>query len=170
MKGGFGRWLVAVLAMVSPCIVSAGVETVHVKASTLGVNFCYEAQNMAADSEEAYGFYDEAGGRGGLLAEKLWVNANTKPGDITLEDTANARSYRLSYGGGGGIWGPDSTASAPAGKLLASYLDNDSTLTLSGLPPSGYDVAIIFSGDGGKYSAVTVNGVSKTGLSRKISG
>ena len=162
MKGGFGCWLVAVLAMVSPCIVSAGVETVQVNASTLGVNFCYEAQNMAADSEEAYGFYDEAGGRGGLLAEKLWVNANTKPGDITLEDTANARSYRLSYGGGGGIWGPDSTASAPAGKLLASYLDNDSTLTLSGLPPSGYDVAIIFSGDGGKYSAVTVNGVSKT--------
>lgn len=162
MKGGFGCWLVAALAMVSPCIVSAGVETVHVKASTLGVNFCYEAQNMAADSEEAYGFYDESGGRGGFLAEKLWVNANTKPGDITLEDTANARSYRLSYGGGGGIWGPNSTASAPAGKLLASYLDNDSTLTLSGLPPSGYDVAIIFSGDGGKYSAVTVNGVSKT--------
>lgn len=162
MKGGFGRWLVAVLAMVSPCIVSAGVETVQVNASTLGVNFCYEAQNMAADSEEAYGFHDEAGGRGGLLAEKLWVNANTKPGDITLEDTANARSYRLSYGGGGGIWGPNSTASAPAGKLLASYLDNDSTLTFSGLPPSGYDVAIIFSGDGGKYSAVTVNGVSKT--------
>ena len=162
MKGGFGCWLVAVLAMVSPCIVSAGVETVQVNASTLGVNFCYEAQNMAADSEEAYGFHDEAGGRGGLLAEKLWVNANTKPGDITLEDTANARSYRLSYKGGGGIWGPNSTASAPAGKLLASYLDNDSTLTLSGLPPSGYDVAIIFSGDGGKYSAVTVNGVSKT--------
>lgn len=162
MKGGFGCWLVAALAMVSPCIVSAGVETVHVKASILGVNFCYEAQNMAADSEEAYGFYDEAGGRGGLLAEKLWVNANTKPGDITLEDTANVRSYRLSYGGGGGIWGPNSTASAPAGKLLASYLDNDSTLTLSGLPPSGYDVAIIFSGDQGKYSAVTVNGVSKT--------
>lgn len=162
MKGGLGRWLVAVLAMVSPCIVSAGVETIHVKASTLGVNFCYEAQNMAADSEEAYGFHDEAGGRGGLLAEKLWVNANTKPGDITLEDTANARSYRLSYKGGGGIWGPNSTASAPAGKLLASYLDNDSTLTFSGLPPSGYDVAIIFSGDGGKYSAVTVNGVSKT--------
>lgn len=101
MKGGLGCWLVAVLAMVSPCIVSAGVETVQVNASTLGVNFCYEAQNMAADSEEAYGFHDEAGGRGGLLAEKLWVNANTKPGDITLEDTANARSYRLSYKGGG---------------------------------------------------------------------
>ena len=160
MKGGFGRWLVAVLAMVSPCIVSAGVETVQVNASTLGVNFCYEAQNMAADSEEAYGFHDEAGGRGGLLAEKLWVNANTKPGDITLEDTANARSYRLSYGGGGGIWGPNSTASAPAGKLLASYLDNDSTLTFSGLPPSGYDVAIIFSGDGGKYGTNANNGIA----------
>lgn len=131
-------------------------ETVTVKAATLGVNFCLAKHNMAADSSERYGFYD--GERGGLLEEKAWVNVNDASGTINLTDTANNATYRLQWQAGGDVWSPGDAA----GKLLASYLDNGSTLTLSGLPFSGYDVAILFSGDGGQFSAVTVNGTDKT--------
>lgn len=131
-------------------------ETVTVKAATLGVNFCLAKHNMAADSSERYGFYD--GERGGLLEEKAWVNVNDASGTINLTDTANNATYRLQWQAGGDVWSPGDAA----GKLLASYLDNGSTLTLSGLPFSGYDVAILFSGDGDQFSAVTVNGTDKT--------
>lgn len=133
-------------------------ETVTVKATTLGVNFCLAKHNMVADSSERYGFYDEAGKRGGLLEEKAWVNVNGSSGTINLTDTVNNATYRLQWQAGGDVWSPGDAA----GKLLASYLDNGSTLTLSGLPLSGYDVAILFSGDGGQFSAVTVNGTDKT--------
>lgn len=131
-------------------------ETVTVKAATLGVNFCLAKHNMAADSSERYGFYD--GERGGLLEERAWVNVNVASGNIGLRDTVNTATYRLQWQADGNVWSPGDAA----GKLLASYLDNGSTLTLSGLPFSGYDVAILFSGDGGHFSAVTVNGTDKT--------
>ena len=137
-----------------PCLALA--ETVTVKAATLGVNFCLAKHNMSADSSELYGFYD--GERGGLLEEKAWVNVNAASGSIDLTDSVNGASYHLQWQAGGDVWSPGDAA----GQLLASYLDNGSTLTLSGLPPSGYDVAIIFSGDGGQFSAVTVNGTDKT--------
>lgn len=145
-----------VLAAMLPCLSWA--ESVTVKAATLGVNFCKAEHNMSADSSEPYGFYDEAGKRGGLLEERAWVNINTPSGTIDLADTVNSATYRLQWQGGA-EWGPPGSA---AGKLLDSYLDNAATITLSGLPPSGYDVAILFSGDGGKFSAVTVNGTDKT--------
>lgn len=154
--------LAATAAALLPCLSWA--ETVTVKPATIGVNFGKEANKMATGGTDLYGFHDEAGGRGGLLAEGAWTNVNNASGTIELNDTANACTYRMTYSGGT-PWGPSSSA----GKLLASYLDNGANITIAGLPPSGYDVAIIFSGDGStqtpsglQFSAVTVNGTDKT--------
>lgn len=148
--------LAATAAALLPCLSWA--ETVTIKPATIGVSFGTEANKMAAGGTDLYGFYDEAGGRGGLLAEGAWTNVNNASGTVELNDTANAIAYWMTYSGGT-PWGPSSSS---AGKLLASYLDNGANITIAGLPPSGYDVAIIFSGDGGKFSAVTVNGTDKT--------
>lgn len=152
------KLVLASLAMaLFPCLSWA--ESVPVQATTLGVNFCKSDHQLSAGGTDQYGFYDATGSRGGLLEEKAWVNITTASGNIELQDTVNATTYRMRWQGSSDVWGPSNSS---AGKLLASYLDNAITITLSGLPISGYDVAILFSGDGGKFSAVTVNGTDKT--------
>ncbi len=149
-------------------IVNTGDRLKEWRASTLGVNFTNTNNDMSSEETATteYGFYDSTGARGGLLQERYWQNVNDRNSNnaITLTDLNND-DYTLTFASNNGIYTPGG-----GGKLLSSYMDNASKFTLAGLPASGYDVALIFSGDGSatgtrgtdKLSHVKVNGVAKT--------
>lgn len=142
-------------------------ETIAVNQETIGINFTASGKLMSVGSSDEYGYYSSEKNQGGLLAENQWQNFTelTQNQVYGIETVGNqSLSIQLKKFTNNSIWGPD----ASTNKLLGAYLDNASTLALSGLPTSGYDVAIIFAGDTDslgacdKYSSVEVNGVSKT--------
>ncbi|MGN0857061.1 MAG: LamG-like jellyroll fold domain-containing protein [Candidatus Spyradenecus sp.] len=142
-------------------------ETIAVNQETIGINFTTSGKLMSADanSTEEWGYYSQEKSQGGLLAENKWQNFTslTQNESYTIQTVGNpGLSIQLEKLGGNETWGPGESTN----KLLGAYLDNASTLTLRGLPTSGYDVAIIFAGDTSaacnKYSSVEVNGVPKT--------
>lgn len=135
----------------------------------IGINFSRKDAALSTTSDELYGYQSEDGTQGGFLAERAWANFyapnNSDPygnpfvtgQEYAIVTTGNpALNVTLTKNSDNNVWGPN------ANKLFGSYLDNGSSLTFNGLPKTGYDVAIIFAGDGGNFSRVTVNGVNKT--------
>lgn len=142
-------------------------ETIAVNQEIIGINFTTSGKLMSADANSTgeWGYYSQGKSQGGLLAENKWQNFTslTQNKSYTIQTVDNPElSIQLEKLVGNETWGPDGSTN----KLLGAYLDNASTLTLRGLPTSGYDVAIIFAGDTSsacnKYSSVEVNGVPKT--------
>ena len=153
-----------------PCVAgvllaeAARAESITVTAETIGINFARSDAAMSSESTTPYGFATLE--KGGLLAENKWQGfyANNSNNPMTV-----GQAYTITTAGNPGlnitlkknstnnVWGPNTS-----NKLFGSYLDNGSSLLFEGLPLSGYDVAILFSGDGGNYSPVTVNGTTWT--------
>ena len=140
-----------------------------VNSATVGINFSRNDDNakLSTSSDELYGYQSEDGMQGGFLAERSWQSFYASNDSNPF---VNGQAYSINVSGNpmlnvtltkessNSIWGPNTN------KIFGSYLDNASKLTFNGLPMSGYDVAIIFAGDGnsGRFSHVKVNGVSKT--------
>lgn len=131
----------------------------------IGINFSRNNLKMSTTSTALCGY--QQGEQGGFLAEHAWqgfyVANKGNPlvvGQAYAIETAGnpALNITLTKNSDNLVYGPDNHTN----NLLGSYLDNDSNLTFNGLPKTGYDVAIIFAGDGGNFSRVRVNGVNKT--------
>lgn len=142
-------------------------ETITVNQETIGINFSRKDATLSTTSDVLYGY--QSGTQGGLLAERAWQSFYApNDSDPYGNPFVTNQAYPITTAGNpslnitltkksdNNVWGPN------ANKLFGSYLDNGSTLEFYGLPASGYDVAIIFAGDGGKFSRVTVNGTNKT--------
>ena len=139
-----------------------------INSETIGLNFSRNdaSAQLSTTSTELYGYQSETGDEGGFLEECAWqsvyTNNNTNPlttGQAYAITTAGnpELNITLTKNSENSVWGPNGN------KLFGSYLDNGSNLTFNGLPKTGYDVAIIFAGDGaGHISRVTVNGTDKT--------
>ena len=139
-----------------------------INSETIGLNFSRDdaSAQLSTTSTELYGYQSETGDEGGFLEECAWqsvyTNNNTNPlttGQAYAITTAGnpELNITLTKNSENSVWGPNGN------KLFGSYLDNGSNLTFNGLPKTGYDVAIIFAGDGaGHISRVTVNGTDKT--------
>ena len=156
-----------------PCVAgvllaeAARAESITVTAETIGINFARSDAAMSSESTTPYGFATLE--KGGLLAENKWqgfyagsgANPMTVGQAYTITTAGNpGLNITLKKNSTNNVWGPDTSTS---NKLFGSYLDNGSSLLFEGLPLSGYDVAILFSGDGdNKYSPVTVNGTTWT--------
>ncbi|MBR5590908.1 MAG: hypothetical protein IKW38_00040 [Kiritimatiellae bacterium] len=153
-----------------PCIAgvllaeAARAESITVTAETIGINFALSGAAMSSESTTPYGFATLE--KGGLLAENKWqgfyAGSNNNPMVVgqayTITTAGNpGLNITLKKNSTNNVWGPNTS-----NKLFGSYLDNASSLLFEGLPRSGYDVAILFSGDGGNYSPVTVNGTTWT--------
>ena len=155
-----------------PCIAgvllaeAARAESITVTAETIGINFALSGAAMSSESTTPYGFATLE--KGGLLAENKWqgfyADSDNNPMVVgqayTITTAGNpGLNITLKKNSTNNVWGPNTS-----NKLFGSYLDNGSSLLFEGLPRSGYDVAILFSGDGdgGNYSPVTVNGTTWT--------
>ncbi len=135
----------------------------------IGINF---ASNEAALStgETLLGF--ESDSKGGKIALTKWNAASSARSDtavktLTVTDV-NGNTYPLIYSSAGSYFSSADT-SVEIGKLTKGYLDVSAggkgvDIILHNLPASGYDVAIIASGDGNSFAPFTVNGTQYTAV------
>ncbi len=143
----------------------------------IGLNFASGRAPMGAaviDQSTLLGFVDTAAGKGGQITIAQWNKLGGASGSVMVTDSAETpNSYALEFSSPN-VWdvnGNDS--SVPDGaiaKLIHGYLDSSGgnivNISLAGMPTSGYDVAIIASGDNDgaapKFAAFTVNGTQYT--------
>lgn len=138
-------------------ITEVGVENAEV----IAVNFVNEYSQLtgAFNNMEMVGF--AAPGKGDKIALRHWNHFQIANGTNVATTGSEGGTYTLSWSSPN-VWYNGSTDST-VGKLLYGYLDNNFSLTLEGLPVTGYDVAIISGGDGGAFSPITVNGTAYIG-------
>ncbi len=127
----------------------------------LAVSFASNEQALGAISG-TLGFVSDP--KGGEIDVSEWNEVSTGNGTKTITATDDS-SYTLEWHSNNSTWSSGNSGSLIE-CLTRGYLDNGANsqnrITLTGMPPSGYDVAIIGGGDGGKFSAYNVNGLDYT--------
>ncbi len=131
----------------------------------IGINFASGKADIESSDTDMLGFV--SGDKGGEIATSKWNKVTGGSNTGTQVTDVNGNSYTLVYDSAGVY--QNGTPDALISKLTYGYLDianfdggKTLSLSLSGLPKTGYDVAIIASGDGGAFSPFTVNGTQYT--------
>ena len=136
----------------------------------IAINFANDKAPLgdSTASDDAIGFEKKVDGvtYGGKVVPALWTKTTggvNNEGDNAVSTLEN--SYRLKWSSKENNYQYGKTDTLIE-KLTYGYLDNDAStqnhIELSGLPVTGYDVAVILAGDGGKFSSVKVNGRNYT--------
>ncbi len=137
----------------------------------IGINFANNAEDLGSGTD-TLGFTSDA--KGGAIALDSWNKLSGGVGFKTdVKDANGNATYTIKWSSNTDTWkyGNKSTAIE---KLTYGYLDNgtgtQNVIQMSGLPTTGYDIAIIGGGDGPnrndqqnqKFSYYTVNGTNYT--------
>ncbi|MBR5591637.1 MAG: autotransporter-associated beta strand repeat-containing protein [Kiritimatiellae bacterium] len=144
----------------------------------IAINFANNAADLGSSGlpTDAIGFEKVVEGvtYGGKVVPAFWTKTTGGVNNDGLDVASTIeRQYRLKWSSNANTYQSGSTGTLTE-KLTYGYLDNgDSTqnhIELSGLPITGYDVAVILGGDGpnsenaqnNKFSPVKVNGIDYT--------
>ncbi len=140
----------------------------------IAINFGSDKQAINTAAEGDLGFVTADGVQGAQVALAKWNNAigASSPFEytITVAGAKTESTYSLTYSGPNSWNSKDeNTFNTPIGDLTKGYLDVSNhgsgipIISLAGMPATGYDVAVILSGDGDSFGAVTVNGKNYIG-------
>lgn len=132
----------------------------------IAINFGSDKQALNTAAEGDLGFVTADGMLGAQVPLAKWNNVSGPSGtEVTVAGAKTETSYLLTYSSPN-TWNSQdgNTYNTSIGNLTKGYLDVSNAggavpeISLSGMPTTGYDVAVILSGDGGTFGAVTVNG------------
>ncbi len=129
----------------------------------IGINFA-DGRATLDGTTGNLGF--KSGDKGGEIAVSQWNRLLGQSGNTTVKDVNN-NTYYITFSAPT-TWSSGSTGTAIE-KLTYGYLDSSSgsgvvSVSLSALPTTGYDVALICGGDGGTFAPFTVNDMQYTAL------
>ncbi len=134
----------------------------------IGVNFASGKAPMGDLTQtDLLGYKTET--QGGEIQINQWNHLTPGKGYTAIKDI-NDNTYSLQVSSPDPYQSGDSSTAIE--KLTYGYLDSSTsvgtiTISLAGLPTSGYDVALICGGDGGTFAPFVVNGVSYTAVDGK---